>query len=75
MVGMIKQSVLKQIKKEEGVGKRQNSIYIGEMRDIIIIVIFVLSYLPYVIFSNLIYLTYLIKLKHLRLDDNKLLKR
>ena len=57
---MIKQSVLKQVKKGEWVKAK---FCIRERRDIIIIVIIVLSYLSDVIFSNLIYLTYLIKLK------------
>ena len=52
---MIKQSVLKQVKRREGVGKAK--FYIGETGDIIITVIVVLSHLYYVIFSNFIYLT------------------
>ena len=59
VVGMIKQSVLKQFKKGGGgggggVGKGKFLYWRGE---IIIIVIIVLSYLSYVKFSNLIYLT------------------
>ena len=56
---MIKQSVLKQVKKGGG-GESEwvkAKLYVGERGDTTIIVIIVLSYLSYMIFSDLIYLT------------------
>ena len=74
MVGMIKQSVLKQARKGAleggGGGGLKAKFYIGERVDIIIIGIIVLSYFSYAIFSDLIF--NFIKLKHLGLDDNRL---
>ena len=55
VVGMIKQSVLKQVKRGRELVKAK--FYVGERGNIIIIVIIVLSYFSYVIFCNLIYLT------------------